>query len=304
MKCLRFAEGIVIWGWHPTGGGKPRPVVARDGFHLWAWDQDDPNNIQWHSLNQLYTEKPWYVGLRASAWFYLFMEPDTDPMVKNLIVWVLREEAKWCSRDWNALPELSITRDGFESCNGWVHGGMLSNATGTRWIYQDTVLLTADQWAALGEDVEYHPLTCIVHRESDNGYFDYYWPDPSNTSGMERWHYPKIRITVNQPEDFGPHLDPTYGSWAGMPDVLFLAGLINGNIEQVKTGIWMATDYLSYFNINHSGETLLRKKSQALKNWYRYSYRNRDFYWAAMACGEIMRLLILDGGMDVTTLFN
>jgi len=292
QKCLRAAEGMIWWGWDPRGPGRPRAVEGRDGTWFWAWDADDPDNPHWHGLNTPYTEWPWYVGLRASAWAYLYMEPDCSPWIRDLMAWVIREEARWCSRDWGALPVLSLEHDDLPGCgcNGWIQGGLLDQ--GDRWVTQGRKCLTPDAWAALEPDEPYHPLTCIKHRESDNGYFDQWW------KGETRTHYSRIFVPKNTwPDDFGPRLDINGGaSWAGMPDVLFLAGVLNGDVDQVKTAIWLCHDYLAWSNVNHSGSTLWKAKSSANPKLYGF-YRTRGFYFIAM-CGEVLRGVAMDGGLE------
>jgi len=295
--ALNYAVWTVYWSAHPQGGGKPRAVQNRNGDWMYAWDQSDPNNPEWHTLNQCYTERPWYVGLRASAWFWLWAEPDCPQWTKDLIVWSICEEARWCSRDWRFLPSLSTVSAQNDSCNGWIHGGFLPvEANSNRWIRESTALLTPDQWAALPTTVPYHPLTCLEARESDNGYFAHYWPTPDNPQGMERWHYPKRHITSTNPKDriFGPRLDITGGSWAGMPDVLFLAGMAQGDLEKIKLSIWLCYDYLAFFPILYYGETLQMPKDKAARKWYGTAAGNsRAFYWTAMACGEVLRYFLV-----------
>jgi hypothetical protein len=295
QRCLQYAEAIVWYGFDPKGPGFPRATQARDGSWLWAWDQRQPDEPGWNQLNNVQTSYPWYVGLRASAWFYLWTEPDCSQYTRDLIAWVVVQEARWCVRQWSALPGARVDVAGTKvTHNGWVQGGMLPSENSTRWIYEDTQLLTPSAWSALPMDANYHPLTCVKHRETDDGYFARWWPDaPGN---YERIHYPRIRISKDAwPDAFGPRLDINGGaSWAGMPDVLFLAGLITGNEEWMHTGVWLCHDYLAFLNVNHSGDTLVRAKDDALEAWYGF-HTSRGFYWGACACGEILRKMIIDG---------
>lgn len=294
QRCLRAAEASIWLGWHPHGPGRPRAVQGRDGTWFWAWDASDPDHPHWHGLNTCHTSWPWYVGLRASAWAYLYMEPDCSPWIRDLMSWVIREEARWCSRDWAGLPPLSLAHDDLpgSGSNGWLQGGI--GKAGDRWIRQDSTVLTPDEWAALAPDVAYHPLTCIKHRESDNGYYHRFWPNMPG--GTTRKHYSRIYVPKNTwPDDFGPRLDIP-GSWAGMPDVLFLAGVLEGDAKKVKTAIWMAHDYLAFNNINHSGSTLYKSKGDANPKWYGFN-KTRGFAWIAM-CGEIMRGVAMDGKLE------
>ncbi len=295
-QCLQAAEGIVWYGFHPNGPGFPRAVQGKDGSWLYAWDRRTPNEPGWHSLNLIYTSQPWYVGLRSSAWFYLWTEPDCASSIRDLISWVIIEEAKWCTRDWSTLPGNMVDVNGtLRSHNGWLQGGLLPFPGSSRWIFENTKLLSASEWSKLPDDVEYHPLTCIKYRETDDGYFHQWWPDGA-VGQKERWHYPKVRVNHDPwPDAFGPRIDINGGaSWCGMPDVLFLAGLLTGNKEWMRTGVWLCHDYLAFMNINHSGSTLCKSKSNALVKWYGF-YKSRSFQWGTLACGEILRKMILDG---------
>lgn len=302
QRCLQAAEGLVWYGFHPAGPGKPRAIQGRDGSVYWAWDPGQPDDPYWHQLNQIRSEKPWYVGLRASAWFYLWMEPDCHQWIRDLIGWVIREEARWCTRDWNSLPPCSLApndRPG-AAANGWLHGGMLPGPEGDRWVRADSRLLTPDTWSALPKETPYHPLTVLLARESDNGYWARWWPEPDDATGYLRYHYPKINVSQNGwPGDFGPRLDINGGaSWAGMPDLLFLAGVLNGDVEQVKTACWLYHDYVGYSHLNWGGHDLRQPKAKATTTLYGGLHTTRGFYWVAMACGEILRCAAMDGALE------
>jgi hypothetical protein len=190
--CIEQAQLLLWWHFHPAGPGAPRIVKGRDGSDFWVWDQSDPTHPHWHYLSSLYMRQPWYIGLRASAFVYLYTDPECAPWCRSLIALWVKKEYEWASRDWNKIPPAAEAHDDtdLKLANASVQGGLFAtlddngnfdnrNPASDRHLREGRPVMRANQWAALGPNDWYHPLGSPYLLEGDAGYYNRFWPNPN-----------------------------------------------------------------------------------------------------------------------------
>ncbi len=270
----------------------PAIEAGPKGDQFRVWDMSEPDDPEFHSLNNIRSDWAWYIGHWGQVFYFMALEEDVPEYVKTHIVWVYGERYKWCSRD-DRLPRAKLEADGSgpEVQNGLMHGGKLPDASGKRWIREGDTLMTPREFWEMDPNTVHHPMTyMVVHETDQDGYQQSIWPTGAGPTpgSVERQHYPRSQVPI------GPKLDITGGSWAAMADFMFMKFLTDGKVESLEMALMVTSNYYDWNHLLYSGETLSVKRSQALRKWYGTAAgTSRAFYWL-FSGSQILKQFVFD----------
>lgn len=291
-KALRTAEAMVWWCIGRGGPGSPVPVEARNGDTLWTWDNGHPGwsyKILGSSWPQYlaygwpepeHVSRAWYDWLRAQAYAECALEPHFNQRAVTEIRSYLKQRAKWYSLDPEALPPMDMKQAGDQlACAGTGQGGMKPDGLPHRFVTPGRPGMSAEEWAALPDDAKIHPVTVMFY---DHSFGDQFGPS-SRYTGRPIW--------TNQAK-----MDATgRGNWAGVGDLIWLAGIVTGDEEMQVQGDRYSVEYIDYFHKNGDSSSLIVTKGDRWTDHYATN-RARAYYWLRRV-GH-MRLLLTEPRED------